>query len=112
MPTRSNGVGTRFYVVVTQPCSKQIMPQREFDGKCAPIKEKMGKKAKTARISPSGFQMEDVVLQRLVQLLGIGRQCPLLNYFFLAALALRFSSMAACAAARRATGTRYGEQLT
>ena len=47
-----------------------------------------------------------------------------LHYFFLAAffaaflagaalLALaRFSMMAACAAARRATGTRYGEQLT
>ena len=40
-------------------------------------------------------------------------------YFFLplaaglaAAAALRLSSMAACAAARRATGTRYGEQLT
>jgi hypothetical protein len=31
------------------------------------------------------------------------------NYFF---FALRFSSMAAWAAARRATGTRYGEQLT
>ncbi len=31
------------------------------------------------------------------------------RYFFFAA---RFSSMAACAAARRATGTRYGEQLT
>ena len=30
--------------------------------------------------------------------------------YFLAAL--RFSSMAACAAASRATGTRYGEQLT
>ena len=30
-------------------------------------------------------------------------------YFFFAA---RFSSMAACAAARRATGTRKGEQLT
>jgi hypothetical protein len=41
-------------------------------------------------------------------------------YFFLAAFlaglaaaaALRFSSIAAWAAARRATGTRYGEQLT
>ena len=32
-------------------------------------------------------------------------------YFFFAA-ALRFSSIAAWAAARRATGTRYGEQLT
>ena len=32
------------------------------------------------------------------------------NYFFL--VAERFSSIAACAAARRATGTRYGEQLT
>ena len=30
--------------------------------------------------------------------------------YFLAAL--RFSSIAACAAASRATGTRYGEQLT
>ena len=30
-------------------------------------------------------------------------------YFF---FALRFSSIAAWAAARRATGTRYGEQLT
>ena len=29
-----------------------------------------------------------------------------------AAAALRFSSIAAWAAARRATGTRYGEQLT
>ena len=39
------------------------------------------------------------------------------GYFFLAlaaglAAALRFSSIAAWAAARRATGTRYGEQLT
>jgi hypothetical protein len=37
------------------------------------------------------------------------------SYFFFAlpaGLALRFSSMAAWAAARRATGTRYGEQLT
>ncbi len=34
------------------------------------------------------------------------------NYFFFAGLALRFSSMAACAAAKRATGTRNGEQLT
>lgn len=35
------------------------------------------------------------------------------DYFFFApALALRFSSIAACAAARRATGTRKGEQLT
>ena len=33
-------------------------------------------------------------------------------FFFLTAFALRFSSMAACAAANRATGTRYGEQLT
>ena len=37
-------------------------------------------------------------------------------YFFFAftfgAAALRFSSIAAWAAARRATGTRYGEQLT
>mgnify|MGYP003341221800 CR=1 FL=1 len=32
-------------------------------------------------------------------------------YFFFAA-ALRFSSIAACAAARRATGTRNGEQIT
>ena len=31
------------------------------------------------------------------------------SYFFFAA---RFSSIAACAAARRATGTRKGEQLT
>ena len=41
------------------------------------------------------------------------------RYFFLALAAgfaaeaaLRFSSIAACAAARRATGTRNGEQLT
>jgi|GEM_PF-4213890 len=34
------------------------------------------------------------------------------NYFFLTGAALRLSSMAAWAAARRATGTRYGEQLT
>jgi hypothetical protein len=32
--------------------------------------------------------------------------------FLAAGFALRFSSIAACAAARRATGTRYGEQLT
>lgn len=50
-----------------------------------------------------------------------GRLCrkglTLLNYFFLAALAglaalLSSSSNAAWAAARRATGTRNGEQLT
>ena len=34
------------------------------------------------------------------------------GYFFLEAFVLRFSSMAAWAAARRATGTRNGEQLT
>ena len=39
------------------------------------------------------------------------------DYFFFAGLAFdfaaaRFSSIAAWAAARRATGTRYGEQLT
>ena len=34
------------------------------------------------------------------------------DYFFFAAFALRFSSIAACAAARRATGTRNGEQET
>ncbi|GDY22239.1 hypothetical protein LBMAG56_35860 [Verrucomicrobiota bacterium] len=33
-------------------------------------------------------------------------------FFALGAAALRFSSIAACAAARRATGTRKGEQLT
>jgi hypothetical protein len=33
-------------------------------------------------------------------------------YFFFAGFAVRFSSMAAWAAASRATGTRYGEQLT
>jgi len=37
------------------------------------------------------------------------RQRFLINYYFFAA---RFSSMAACAAASRATGTRKGEQLT
>ena len=36
----------------------------------------------------------------------------LVPYFFFATLAWRFSSIAAWAAAKRATGTRYGEQLT
>ena len=37
---------------------------------------------------------------------------PPLYFFFAGLAALRFSSIAACAAARRATGTRNGEQLT
>ena len=50
----------------------------------------------------------------------VGRRSAAGAYFFLAAFLaglaaaafLRFSSMATWAAARRATGTRYGEQLT
>lgn len=44
---------------------------------------------------------------------GAALELSEVDYFFFAlAFALRFSSMAACAAAKRATGTRYGEQLT
>ena len=56
---------------------------------------KLGRNKTAAPVSRSGFEFSAV------------------NYFFLATvLALRLSSMAACAAARRATGTRKGEQLT
>ena len=51
-------------------------------------------KQKAAPVARSGFEFSEA------------------DYFFFAVFALRFSSMAAWAAARRATGTRYGEQLT
>jgi hypothetical protein len=41
---------------------------------------------------------------------GLATTKPVIYFFF--AFALGFSSKAACAAARRAMGTRKGEQLT
>jgi hypothetical protein len=59
------------------------------------------------------FNKIKVVVRLCGQLAG--HECaaarPYRNYFFFADLAPS-SSNAACAAARRATGTRYGEQLT
>ena len=52
------------------------------------------------------------LMKKPLQFPGAAFEFSETNYFFFAIFALRFSSMAAWAAARRATGTRNGEQLT
>ena len=61
----------------------------------------------------SGSRQRELTVQTFVRPSGVAALFP--RRFFGAAAALaavRFSSMAAWAAARRATGTRYGLQLT